>query len=126
MKTRTFAFDFDGVVSEYDGIFRGDEHVGKPRYEVVKAIRALKKQGHKILIYSTRSTKVLKKYCKKHKIPVDYLNINPEYKTGNPGKPVASVYVDDRGLCYRGQKAETLIKELNSFKAYYKKENSKV
>jgi len=120
MKTKTFAFDFDGVLSEYDGIFKGDEHVGKPRNEVVKAIKILKKQGHKILIYSTRSTKVLKKYCKGHEIPVDYFNNNPNYKTGNPGKPVASVYVDDRGLCYKGQKAETLVRELNEFDVYYK------
>jgi len=121
MKKRTFAFDFDGVVSEYEGIFKGEEHVGKPRKEVVKAIKILKKQGHKILIYSTRNAKVLKKYCKKHKIPVDYFNKNPEYKTGNPGKPVASVYVDDRALCYRGQKAEILVNSLNNFKVFYKK-----
>jgi len=120
MKIRTFAFDFDGVLSEYDGIFKGDENVGEPRSEVVKAIKILKEQGHKILIYSTRSTQVLKNYCKKHKIPVDYFNINPEYGTGNPGKPVASVYVDDRALCYRGQSADELVKELVNFKVYYK------
>lgn len=121
MKTKTFAFDFDGVLSEYDGIFRGDEHVGKPLSEVVKAIKILKKQGHKILIYSTRGDEVLKKYCKQHKIPVDYFNNNPEYKTGNPGKPVASVYVDDRALLYKGQNAKELVKELDEFKVYYKK-----
>lgn len=121
MKGKTFAFDFDGVISEYDGVFKRDEKIDKPRPEVVRAIKLLKKQGHKILIYSTRSTTVLKKYCKKYKIPVDYLNTNPEYKTGNPGKPVASVYVDDRAICYRGQNAEELVKELNNFKVYYKK-----
>lgn len=119
-KTKTFAFDFDGVLSEYDGIFKGDEHVGEPRQEVVKAIKMLKKEGYKILIYSTRSTQVLKDYCKKHKIPVDYFNTNPQYKTGNPGKPVASVYVDDRGFCYKGQTAEELVKALIDFKVYYK------
>jgi len=118
---KTFAFDFDGVVSEYDGIFRGNEVAEKPRSEVVEAIRILKKEGFKILIYSTRNGEFLKKYCKKHKIPVDYFNTNPEYKTGNPGKPIASVYVDDRGLCYRGQNAKQLVKEIKNFKPHYKK-----
>lgn len=122
MKPKTFAFDFDGVVSKYDGVFKGDEKVDQPRPEIVKAIKILKKQGHKILIYSSRSSKVLKKYCQKHKIPVDYYNLNPNYKTGNPGKPVASVYVDDRAICYQGQSAEKLVKEINSFKVYYSKE----
>ena len=120
MKTKTFAFDFDGVISKYDGVFRGDEYADEPLPEVVKAIKILKEQGYKILIYSTRSTKVLKDYCKKHKIPVDYFNTNPQYKTGNPGKPVASVYVDDRALCYTGQSAEELVKQLKEFKVYYK------
>ncbi len=120
MKPKTFAFDFDGVVSKYDGVFKGDEKVDKPRPEVLKAIKLLKQQGHKILIYSSRSTKVLREYCKRYKIPADYLNTNPEYKTGNPGKPVASVYVDDRAICYKGQTAEELVRELNNFKVFYK------
>jgi len=121
MKRKTIAFDFDGVISKYDGIFEGDEKVDKPRLEIVEAIKLLKDEGYKILVYSTRSTEVLKKYCKKYKIPVDYFNTNPEYKTGNPGKPVALVYVDDRALCYKGQKAKQLVKEIKNFKPYYKK-----
>ena len=120
-KKRTFAFDFDGVVGKYDGIFRGEEHLGEPHKEVVDTIKELKKRGHKILIYSSRSSIALKKYSKKYKIPIDYFNRNPEYKTGNPGKPVASVYIDDRALCYRGQKAKQLIKEIENFQIYYKK-----
>ena len=109
------------MASEYDGVFRGDEHVGSPILDVVKAIKILKKQGHKILIYSTRSAEVLKKYCQKHQIPADYFNQNPEYQTGNPGKPVASVYVDDRAVCFRDQNANELVQELNNFEPYYKK-----
>lgn len=120
-KKRTFAFDFDGVLAKYDGIFRGAEHLGEPHKEVVVAIIKLKKSGHKILVYSTRSSKILKDYCKKHAIPVDYFNKNPNYKTGNPGKPVASVYVDDRALCYTGQSSEKLIKELENFKPHITK-----
>lgn len=120
-KPKTYAFDFDGVLSQYDGVFISDEHVGKPMPEVVKAIKILKEQGHKILVYSTRSSKTLEDYCKKHNIPADYFNNNPEYKTGNPGKPVASIYVDDRGLHYHGQTAEELVREINNFQVHWKK-----
>lgn len=121
IKTRTYAFDFDGVLAKYDGVFRGDEHLGKPHKEVIKAIKELKKQGHKTLIYSTRSSAIMKKYCKKYKIPIDYFNKNPNFKTSNPGKPVASVYIDDRAICYKGQKAKQLIKEILKFKPWFYK-----
>jgi len=121
MKKRTYAFDFDGVIHEYDGVFISDEHVGKPRQDVIKAIKKLKSMDHKILIYSTRSDKVVEKFCKNHDIPYDYINHNPEYKTGNPGKPVASVYVDDRGYTYKKQSAGQLVKDLINFEPHYKK-----
>jgi len=71
-KIRTIAFDFDGVVSEYHG-FAGLEHVGEPIAEAVATIRKLKELGHIIIIYSTRGDDLIKKYCNKHAIPVDYI-----------------------------------------------------
>ena len=117
-KIRTYAFDFDGVISGYDG-FKGVLHTGEPIEEVVKVIRILKEDGHKILINSTRGEELLKKYCTEHDIPVDYFNRNPEIEGENPGKPIAYVYVDDRAVCYKGQKAEELVKEIYEFKAYW-------
>ncbi len=117
-KIRTFAFDFDGVLAEYKGHFN-EKVAGKPNKEVVNAIKILKKQGHKVLIYSTRGNLFLKRYCKKYKIPVDYINDNPNYDQGNKGKPVASVYLDDRAMLYKGQDAKTIVRELNNFKVYY-------
>jgi adenylylsulfate kinase len=122
MKSRTYAFDFDGVVHEYDGVFISDEHVGQPRQDVIEAIKRLKSLGHKILIYSTRSSGVVEKFCKEHNIPYNYINHNPEYKTGNPGKPVASVYVDDRGYTYKKQSTDQLVKDLINFEPHYKKD----
>jgi len=120
MELRTFAFDLDGVIAKYNGVFEEDGKIDEPCLEVVEAIKILKNQGHKILVYSTRSTKALKDYCEKYKIPVDYYNDNPEYKTGNPGKPMAFVYVDDRVILYKGQSAEKLVDELNNFKPYWR------
>ena len=118
-KTRTYAFDFDGVIAEYDG-FKGADVVGKPIESVVEAIRELKRQGHKVIIYSTRGKKVLKKYCAEHSIPIDYINHNPEKEGENPYKPVAYVYVDDRAVCYKGQSAEELVLEILSFKPHWR------
>lgn len=118
VKKRVYAFDFDGVIAGYSG-FKGIHHTEKPIEEVVKAIRVLKSEGHKILIYSTRGNELLKKYCADHDIPVDYFNRNPEREGENPGKPIAYVYVDDRTVCYKGQSAEKLVGEIKNFKAYW-------
>ncbi len=117
-KIRPYAFDFDGVIAKYDG-FKGVDHYGEPIEAVTNAIRALKAEGHKIIIYSTRGEDFLKKYCQENNIPVDYFNENPDLVGENPHKPVAYVYVDDRSVCYRGQSTEELLKEIKSFKAYW-------
>lgn len=112
-KPRTYAFDFDGVIAHYNG-FKGAKHVGKPNAKIVDAIRLLKERGHKILIYSTRASAQLRAYCKEHGIPVDYFNKNPNLRGANPGKPIASVYVDDRAITYRGQSAKKLIEDMEN------------
>ncbi|MEX1015087.1 MAG: hypothetical protein WDZ80_08095 [Candidatus Paceibacterota bacterium] len=118
-KKHPYAFDFDGVIAKYEG-FQGKEHETEPIKEVVNAIRKLKDEGHTIIINSTRGDEFLRKYCEKHNIPVDYFNENPEFDSDGD-KPVASVYIDDRAICYKGQTSEELIKELKDFKAYWEK-----
>ena len=119
-KSRVFAFDFDGVISQYEG-FVSTTHTGDPIKEVVDAIRKLKENGHKILLHSTRGDELLKNYCIKHNIPFDYINKNPELEGENPGKPIAFVYIDDRAVRYTGQSSDELVSELESFKAYWQK-----
>lgn len=119
-KSRVIAFDFDGVIAKYSGFVAQDD-IQEPIAEVLKAIRLLKELGHKILIYSTRSDEFLKNYCEKFSIPVDYINRRPDKQGGNPGKPVAYVYVDDRSVLYKGEKAEDLVSEIINFKAYWEK-----
>ncbi|MBI3261489.1 hypothetical protein HYZ64_03935 [Candidatus Berkelbacteria bacterium] len=117
MKHHTFAFDFDGLIAQYDG-FKGTDHIGEPIKEVVEAIKVLKNQGHKIIVYSTRDSKQLQQYCKKYQIPIDYFNENPEVKSGG-NKPVPYAYVDDRTVLYKNQNAKQLVEELNNFKPYW-------
>jgi hydroxymethylpyrimidine pyrophosphatase-like HAD family hydrolase len=117
-KGRVIAFDFDGVVAKYNGFVSPDD-VQEPIAETIKAMRLLKEKGYRILIHSTRGNKFLKDYCERFAIPVDFINRNPEMKGENPGKPIAWVYVDDRSVLYTGQSAETLVSEIENFKAYW-------
>ncbi len=119
-KARVIAFDFDGVIAKYGG-FIGKDDIQKPIDEVVKTIKLLKRKGFKIIIYSTRGDSFLRKYCKKFSIPFDYINRRDDKHGENLGKPIASVYVDDRAICYKGQKAAKLFKEIYNFKPYWKK-----
>ena len=117
-KVRTIAFDFDGVIAKYEG-YKGGDHENEPIEEVVKAIKLLKENGNKILLHSSRSDDFLKNYCDKFFIPYDYINRRPDKEGGNPGKPVAYVYVDDRAICYKGQNATELVEQIDNFKAYW-------
>jgi hydroxymethylpyrimidine pyrophosphatase-like HAD family hydrolase len=116
-KNDTIAFDFDGVIAKYEG-FKGEEHEEEPQKEVVEAIRRLKAEGCTVIIFSTRSDEFLRQYCEKHNIPVDYFNDNPDV-TNPSGKPVAQVYVDDKTVLYRGQKADQLVEQVLHFKSFW-------
>ena len=122
-KSRTVAFDFDGVITKYHGNFIDDAHIDPPNEEVIELMRILKKRGHKVIIYSTRSNETLRKYCKEHDIPVDYYNENPEFKVGNSGKPRATVYIDDRSICYEKQNPAVLLEQIENFEPYYKRDS---
>lgn len=117
-KAKTIAFDFDGVIATYTG-FKGKDFAEEPIAETVQAIRMLKEKGFNILLHSTRGDEFLKNYCDQYQIPYDYINRRPDKEGGNPGKPIAYVYVDDRAICFTGQKAEELVDQISNFKAYW-------
>lgn len=119
MKSKVFAFDFDGVIGLHEGVFKGVHHENDINPEVKKAIHELKRLGHIIVIHSLRPSSFLRKYCKKHDIPFDYINKTPFISDGNKGKPFATVYVDDKAYCYRGQRAKKLVTDLLHFKPYH-------
>lgn len=116
--TKIISFDLDGVIATYTG-FKGKEFIEEPIVETVKAIKILKEKGFKILIHSTRGDDFLRNYLEKYEIPFDYINRRPDKEGDNPGKPIASVYVDDRAVCFKNQKAEDLVLEIENFKTYW-------
>lgn len=96
----TIAVDFDGVLAEYDG-WKGAQVLGLPRMDVVQVLRVLRQEGWKIIVHTTRSEAEIRDYLVLNDIPYDEVNRNSSYHTlGN--KPVATVYWDDRALCYSG------------------------
>jgi hypothetical protein len=107
----TIAVDFDGVIADYDG---GVELgvPGAPRGDVVAALKVLRSEGWKIVVYSCRETEVIRPYLKQNAIPFDEVNPSPSNPAKGP-KPRATVYWDDRACCYSGNALEDLEKIRN-------------
>jgi len=112
---RTIAVDFDGVIANYDG-YKGPGVLGAPRPDVQQALRVLRDEGWKIVIYTTRGEQEISAYLARHDIPYDEFNCNSDYKT--PGaKPVADVYWDDRAVCYSGD-AQKDLERIRNFRTW--------
>jgi len=101
------AIDFDGTIAKYDG-WKGYRHFGELIDGAKEAISVLREQGFKVIIYSTRGTIELEDYLNHNGIEYDYININPEVTTQNPGKPYADVYIDDRAFHFTGDWVDTI------------------
>ena len=98
MKNEIISIDFDGTIVDF-----AYPNVGKPKPNVVAVIQRLRSEGHKILIFTCRTSKkdidaakdMLDTYC----IPYDGINENvpnaifPAYP-----KIHAHLYIDDRQL----------------------------
>lgn len=101
--------DLDGTIAHYKE-WQGEKFFGDPVEGVQDALEQLRKDGWKIIIYTTRSNGALVEgYLKKHSIPFDHVNYNPDQpKNAIGGKPYADVYVDDRGIQFNGNWSVTL------------------
>lgn len=108
----TIAVDFDGVLAEYDG-WKGADVLGQPRMDVVHVLRMLREEGWKIVIHTTRSEAEIQDYLTSNRIPCDEVNRNSSYQTRGC-KPVATVYWDDRALCYSGN----AFRDLDAIRAF--------
>jgi hypothetical protein len=102
---KRIAVDFDGVIADYEGW--GDGTPGLPRSDVANALRTLRDEGWFIIVYSCRSFTMLETYMKDHNLPFDEINPGSPYSDGS-GKPLASIYWDDRALRYSGDAQEDL------------------
>lgn len=116
-KNRTICIDFDGVLHDYSEGFQGEDVFGDMITGADLATQILKKQGNTIIIYTTRpSTDALKNWLKEHNISYDYINENPEQPKGCEGcKLIADIYIDDRGICFRGSWDDWFLRCIGEF-----------
>jgi adenylylsulfate kinase len=110
-KQLTIAVDFDGVIADYDG-WTERLLLGVPRGDVIEALKVLRREGWKIVVYSCRGAEELSPYLKQNAIPFDEINPSPSTPTKGT-KPRATVYWDDRACCYSGNALEDLEKIRN-------------
>jgi adenylylsulfate kinase len=96
----TVAVDLDGVIADYDG-WKGYGIIGTPRQDVVDALASLRSEGWKVVVHTTRGAHEVKAYLDLFRIPYDEINRNSDYYNWGD-KPVATVYWDDRAVCYTG------------------------
>ncbi|HLO13449.1 MAG TPA: hypothetical protein VK206_01375 [Anaerolineales bacterium] len=95
--------DLDGTIAHYKEWVE-ETHFGEPVAGVQAAFTKLRAAGWKIIIYTTRGNQELvRDYLETHSIPFDSINRNPDQPANaTGGKPIADVYVDDRGIQFNG------------------------
>lgn len=117
-REKAIVFDFDGVIHKYskgfyDGTIYDEEIPG-----IAMAIKAVKKAGYKIIIYSSRNHS--RKYAGKYQDgqPVlmakwmDDRNIPYDEIYTGAGKPVCNLFIDDNA--YRFDDSEWTEEHINN------------
>jgi len=117
---KTICIDFDGPIHDYKGWEEnptgkfGGLTEGAERY-----ICFLKKEGWEIIIFTSRGEiGDIKRFLSLYGIPWDYMNESPYNSNINSLKPIADVYLDDRGITFR-EWNDDLVREIISFEPNY-------
>lgn len=117
---RAIAVDLDGVILEYDNVWRGSDCFGEVMPGAVEGLKKLKEMGFTIIVYTTRNncmipgkdydaaelTNMVKTLLDATGVPYDYIS---------PFKPLAAYYLDDRGVRFTDWKKA--IKDIKALEA---------
>jgi len=109
LKDKIIAVDLDGTILEYDE-WRGPAVFGEPLQGAKWALEKFKEMGAIIVVHTCRKmTDKVEQHLRTHKIPFDYINFSPRNKKSkmSEAKIGADIYIDDRGLPFRGEWHET-------------------
>ena len=117
-KKKTICIDFDGVLADYSEGYQGMDIFGEMIPGADLGTQVLKEKGWTIIVYTTRPvTDALKKWLDDNKIKYDHINENPDQpeESKEGCKLIADIYLDDRGLTFRGQWTDWLLREIAEF-----------
>jgi len=109
---KTVALDFDGVMNTYDG-WKGEDFLFDPRPGLKEFLVELKKEGYRCVIYSTRTPEKIEAWLEQHGLRKLVGKVSNQ-------KPMAHVYLDDRGLTFKGDFNKALG-DIKSFKVHWEK-----
>ena len=111
LKRKRICIDFDGVLAEYDGIWKGEKYHGKPLSGLKNFLKKLNNADIDFVVLTTReSKKFILNWFKKHNLPLPLNVTNKKIK--------ATAYIDDRAVYFDGN-FNNLIKSLRKFKVYW-------
>jgi len=87
-------FDLDGVIAKDNGGWTSDYYSScRPNNDAVTLMKKLNRQGHKIIIYTSRLSNEVKKitveWLQRYDIPYDAIHFD---------KPLYDYMIDDRGI----------------------------
>jgi hypothetical protein len=111
-RMKTVCLDFDGVMNTYDG-WMGPEYLFEPREGLKEFLSKLNEAGFKIVVNSTRTAKSIYGWLDEH-------NLRMFVDLVTDTKPPAVAYIDDRGICFRGNFDE-VFEQLLKFKVFWEK-----
>ncbi len=93
------AVDFDGTIVKHEY-----PKIGKPNLFAFETLKALQKQGHKLILWTYRAGKELDEaveFCKEH--GVEFYAVNKNYPEEELDETIsrkiyADIYIDDRNI----------------------------
>ena len=130
MANRTIVFDFDGVIHKYSKGWQDGSIYDEYNEDVIRVMYRLLTEGYSVAIVSTRDPIQISEWWNKQQFPMKATPVingtkfwsNTEYIGVFNQKIPAFVYIDDRGLTFKGD-TSNLYNEITTFRTYQEKKN---
>jgi hypothetical protein len=111
----TICLDFDGVIHAYTSGWQGAANVPDGIVEGTKEAVARLRERFTVKVFSARcgqegGVEAIKEFLSKHEVEVDEIPLT---------KPPSLVYVDDRGVTFKGD-WDSCIEEIMNFRQWQK------
>ena len=87
---KTLAIDFDGVIHRYSRGYQDGKIYDRPMERARETIEELANAGFRVIVFSTRDPKQIKKWLIKNRF-VGIIKVTNK-------KPIAMAYIDDRAI----------------------------